>query len=346
MANVKRCIDITIHNRPSFSIPKQGFLINNVLIMKSTTSSRLSLWLLLIALITVRAVRHHKSSSSPYKVLGVPSDASADDIKKAYRKAALKHHPDKGGDEETFKEVSKAYETLSDPEKRKLYDQFGDAATNQAQPNFGSAFQQRGSSQSFSFGGNPMPFAFGGDPASGLSGDPLLDQLLRQMMGGSMFHDSNMFMGSDSGRGKRFNRQSYERMINCSLEELATGATKKLKVRFPGIGSKTYTVRLKPGWKTGTKIKFPAKGQFPEIVFIVKEKKHPRFDRRGDDLIFRHSLPEKDDLQLAITLLDGTLWSRKINKRKLRKGESIIVPNLGMPIKGGPSRGNLIIEFR
>lgn len=319
--------------------------------MKTTwqiETSRFFLLLLLLLSISVGAVRHQKASPSPYKILGVPSDATADDIKKAYRKAALKHHPDKGGDEENFKEVSKAYETLSDPEKRKLYDQFGDAAldtSSQAQPNYGSTFHQGGRSQFFSFGGNSVPFSFGEMPESGMSGDPLLDDLLRSMMGGRMFQDANIFTGHNHGSRKRSSRQSYERTIDCSLEDLASGATKKLKVRFPGIGSKLYTVHLKPGWKSGTKIKFSQRGPYPEIVFIVKEKKHPRFDRKGDDLIFRCSLPENDS-QLTITLLDGTLWSRKISKRKHRKGEIMIIPNYGMPIKGGPSKGNLIIEFR
>lgn len=312
------------------------------------TTRRLFLWFLFLILAAVHAARHQNSSSTPYNVLGVTPDASTDDIKKAYRKAALKHHPDKGGDEEKFKEISKAYETLSDPEKRKLYDQFGDAAidpSQQPQPNYGSAFRQGGNSPFFSFGGDSMPFSFGGDPASSMSGDPLLDQLLRQMMGGSTFHHSASRDPDPFARGKRFNRQSYECAINCSLEELSTGATKKLKVEFPGIGSKTYPVHLKPGWKAGTKIKFPGRGRFPEVIFIVKEKKHPRFVRKGDDLIFRYKLLE-DDSQLTIKLLDGTLWSRKIRKRKLQRERHITVPNLGMPSKGGPSRGNLIIELQ
>jgi len=61
-----------------------------------------------------------------YNILEVPKNASADEIKKAFRKKALKAHPDKGGDPEHFKEISMAYEALSDPEKRKLYDKYGE----------------------------------------------------------------------------------------------------------------------------------------------------------------------------------------------------------------------------
>ena len=66
------------------------------------------------------------SCRSYYEILGVPKSASSKDIKKAYRKLALKHHPDKGGDEEVFKEISKAYEVLGDEVQRDLYDSYGE----------------------------------------------------------------------------------------------------------------------------------------------------------------------------------------------------------------------------
>lgn len=72
-----------------------------------------------------------------YELLGVSKTASADEIKKAYRKAAHKHHPDKGGDSEKFKEINEAYQVLSDPQKRNQYDQFGHAGTNNGGPGQG-----------------------------------------------------------------------------------------------------------------------------------------------------------------------------------------------------------------
>ena len=66
-----------------------------------------------------------------YKTLGVARNATADEIKKAFRKLARKHHPDTGGDEAKFKELNEAYEVLSDDKKRKLYDQYGTANENQ-----------------------------------------------------------------------------------------------------------------------------------------------------------------------------------------------------------------------
>ena len=88
-----------------------------------------------------------------YKTLGVPRDADADAIKKAFRKLARKHHPDAGGDEAKFKEINEAYEVLSDEKKRKLYDQYGTANENQIP--YGGAWQGQG--------GNPFAGAgFGG----------------------------------------------------------------------------------------------------------------------------------------------------------------------------------------
>jgi molecular chaperone DnaJ len=88
-----------------------------------------------------------------YEVLGVSKDASADEIKKAFRRAAVEHHPDRGGDETKFKELNEAYEVLKDTDKRKRYDQFGHAGVGGASGNpFGGGFGQQGQNINFDFG--------------------------------------------------------------------------------------------------------------------------------------------------------------------------------------------------
>src|ERR1700735_5445085 len=88
-----------------------------------------------------------------YEVLGVGKDASADEIKKAFRKAAVEHHPDRGGDETKFKEINEAYEVLKDSDKRKRYDQFGHAGVggNGGNP-FGGGYGAQGQNINFDFG--------------------------------------------------------------------------------------------------------------------------------------------------------------------------------------------------
>src|SRR5207253_940011 len=88
-----------------------------------------------------------------YDVLGVNKGASADEIKKAFRQAAVKHHPDRGGDEAQFKEINEAYEVLKDTEKRKRYDQFGHAGVggNGSNP-FGGGYGGQGQNVNFDFG--------------------------------------------------------------------------------------------------------------------------------------------------------------------------------------------------
>nr|GMD10467.1 DnaJ protein homolog [Ipomoea batatas] len=87
-----------------------------------------------------------------YEILGVPKEASQDDLKKAYRKAAIKNHPDKGGDPEKFKELAQAYEVLSDPEKREIYDQYGEEALKEGMGSGGGMHDPFDIFQSF-FGG-------------------------------------------------------------------------------------------------------------------------------------------------------------------------------------------------
>ena len=88
-----------------------------------------------------------------YEILGVDKGASADEIKKAFRKEAIKHHPDKeGGDESKFKEVNEAYEVLKDQSKRQRYDQFGHAGVGGSGGGGGDPFGGQGQSQNFDFG--------------------------------------------------------------------------------------------------------------------------------------------------------------------------------------------------
>ena len=117
-----------------------------------------------------------------YKTLGVPRNATTEEIKKAFRKLARKQHPDAGGDEAKFKEINEAYEVLSDDKKRKLYDQYGTANENQIPFNWGGSAQ----------GGNP----FGGQGFG--SWADILESIRR---GEGVFGGNWDFGGSGAGSG-------------------------------------------------------------------------------------------------------------------------------------------------
>merc|ERR1712216_6846 len=145
-----------------------------------------------------------------YDLLGVSKGASAAEIKKAYRKMAVKHHPDKGGDEQKFKEISAAYEVLSDDEKRQLYDEYGE-----------DALKDGGMG-----GGGGSPF-----------------DIFEAMFGGNPFGPGG---GRGSGRQRQRKGEDVVHGLKVSLEDLYNGVTKKLSLaknvlcpKCDGKGSKS-----------------------------------------------------------------------------------------------------------
>ena len=150
-----------------------------------------------------------------YKILGVEKSVDDNALKKAYRKLAMKHHPDKGGDEKKFKDISEAYEILSDPNKRKTYDLGGYEALDRGGAGGGNPFDIFESM----FGSQGMPGGMaGGMP--GMGGMPGGIFNLSDMMGGSM--------GSMGSRGQQ-NTVRVEK-IDVTLDDLYIGATKMVKI--------------------------------------------------------------------------------------------------------------------
>ncbi len=195
-----------------------------------------------------------------YQILGLTKSATADEIKKAYRKLALQHHPDKNkGDkasEEKFKEVTKAYEVLSDPQKKQTYDQFGEAAFEQGGPGAGGpfgGFGQQGGPFSYTYTSNGGNFDFGG------FSDPF--EIFEQFFGGG---------GNPFGRSAR--RPTYS--LTISFLEAVKGATKKVN-----LGGKTQTIKIPAGVNDGSRIRF---GEADVVIEVVPDKK---FRREGYDIV-------------------------------------------------------------
>jgi len=230
-------------------------------------------------------------SDDYYATLGVSRGASQDEIQKAYRKLAKKHHPDLNPNDKAaqkkFKEVQQAYDVLSDEKKRKLYDQFG------------SGFEQMGQ------GGGPqwssqVPPGFGGFEFGGGGGDaslpPELQDLLRQFTGGG---GGFQFGGGPTGRrrGRRAPGQpgaDIQHEVEVPLRTAVMGGEVNLRVNRPGRKTETIAVKIPPGIDDGKTIRLrgqgepsPSGGPAGDLLITVRSAPHSSFRRDGLDLVVR-----------------------------------------------------------
>jgi len=206
-----------------------------------------------------------------YEILGVGRDAGADDVRRAYRKLARRYHPDvnkEPGADERFKEVSEAYEVLSDPDKRARYDRFG-AAWRQA-PDAGSP----GASGGFDPGGFGDVRVEFGDGDLGDFGD-LFGSMFGRRGGGAGF-------GGFATRGS-----DHEAVLELSLEEAARGGSRQISL---GDG-RSYDVNVPPGVRDGQRIRLAGEGgrgagggPSGDLFLRVQLKPHPRFRLEGRNL--------------------------------------------------------------
>nr|GMD10278.1 DnaJ homolog subfamily B member 13-like [Ipomoea batatas] len=310
-----------------------------------------------------------------YKILQVDKDAKDEDLKKAYRKLAMKWHPDKNPTnkkeaEDKFKQISEAYEVLSDPQKREIYDQYGEEGLKGEvpAPNGGGG----GGATFFQTGDGPNVFRFNPRNADDIfaeffgSSSPFGGG----MRGGnsrfsSSFFGDDVFSSFGDGRpmssGPR-KAPPIERKLPCSLEELYKGTTKKMKIsrEIADMSGKTLpveeilTIDIRPGWKKGTKITFTEKGNeepnvIPaDLVFIIDEKPHGTFTREGNDLVVTQRISLAEALTgytVHLTTLDGRKLTIPINS-VIHPDYEEVVPREGMPIPKEPTkRGNLRIKF-
>eukprot|EP00879_Flechtneria_rotunda_P001159 GHRR01001305.1.p1 GENE.GHRR01001305.1~~GHRR01001305.1.p1 ORF type:complete len:340 (+),score=72.59 GHRR01001305.1:396-1415(+) len=313
-----------------------------------------------------------------YALLGVSKDAKEDELKKAYRKLAMKWHPDKNPDnraaaEAKFKDISEAYDVLSDPDKRQVYDAYGEeglkAGAGPAGPDGPHAhdFHPRSADdifrEFFGGGGDPLAGLFGG--MGGMGGHPFAGM---GGMGGHSFAGMGGPMGGMAGMGGMqqgsVRDKPITRPLPCTLEELYTGSLRKLKVtrtiwdanRRPSrTEEEILEVNIKPGWKRGTKITFPEKGDErpgrrpADMVFIIDEKPHPHFKRDGDDLIIHKRISLSDALcgvEFRVQTLDNRAITVTTKNEVITPNQSKIIRGEGMPVSKAPGqKGNLVVKF-
>ncbi|KAK0592716.1 hypothetical protein LWI29_024175 [Acer saccharum] len=302
-----------------------------------------------------------------YEILGVSQNASQDDLKKAYRKAAIKNHPDKGGDPEKFKELAQAYEVLSDPEKREIYDQYGEDALKEGMGGGGGGHDPFDIFQSF-FGGSP----FGGGGSS---------RGRRQRRGEDVIHPLKVSLEDlYNGTSKKLSLSRNVICSKCKGKGSKSGASMKcsgcqgsgMKVSIRHLGpsmiqqmqhpcneckgKKVLEVHVEKGMQNGQKITFPGEAdEAPDtvtgdIVFVLQQKEHPKFKRKGDDLFVEHTLSLTEALcgfHFIITHLDGRQLLIKSQPGEVVKPDQFkAVNDEGMPMYQRPfMRGKLYIHF-
>ena len=183
-----------------------------------------------------------------YEVLGIAKNASADEIKKAYRKAAVEHHPDKeGGNEDKFKEVSEAYEVLKDSQKRQRYDQFGHAGVG------GASSGGAGSGNPFEgFGG------FGGQNVQFDFGDGGLGDIFGQFFGG----------GGQRQRGPQRGRD-VEVSLQLTFEEAVFGVEEKIEIDMDDECEHCHGTTVEPGHEMKTCPTCQGAGQIPRVMNTI-----------------------------------------------------------------------------
>ncbi len=275
-----------------------------------------------------------------YSILGIQKSSNDSDIKKAYKKLAFQYHPDKNKSEDAetkFKDISEAYEVLLNPDKRRMYDNFGYEAISGDIPPI-----------------NPLDLfqsLFNVDFAG---------------LGEGM--SSNIFVFSDLSSmpfGPLQNKMTYN--LELTLEELYHGSQKEFQVQHmtqKGVKSTKYIINIKKGSKNGDNIVvkeggnyIPELGITEDLVIQVIEKEHPKYKRKGDDLFIEEQITLCEalcGLELSIDHLTGPLQVKITDI--VKPNQMFKVFGKGMPIKhedksltdgeGNDDYGDLIIDLQ
>jgi len=280
-----------------------------------------------------------------YQILGVSREATADEIKKSYRKLAMKYHPDKAkGDkkqaEEKFKQISEAYAVLSNPDKKKEYDEFGSQV-------FKDKFTQEDIFRGFDF--------------SDIFNDGTSESIFSRIFGGQgggrpRGRTRSFRQGGPEGHYEPFQPpkgQDLQVEMPITLHEMAFGTDKLVSFSHQGQVEK-ISVKIPAGTLPGKKLRLTGKGSPgpmggpPGDLYVkLKELEHPVFKREGNDLLVdrRVKLSEATlGTKVTVPTLDGKTMSLKVppgtqSHTKMR------LKNYGLPTASGKSRGDQLVRI-
>ena len=253
-----------------------------------------------------------------YATLGLKRNASDADIKKAYRSLAMKYHPDRGGDEKKFKEVSQAYEFLTDPQKKQIIDMGGDP---NAQPSMGG------------FNQGPFEFHFGTGNINDLFGN---------------------FGFGGFGRQPLKRNRSLSISVEVTLEEVLTGKDFTAEVSIPGK-NKMINIHIPAGIENGQQIRYEGMGDDSissikpgDLIVNVFVREHLIYKREGTSLIYETEINVWDAIlgtNVEIKTLDNKTLSISIPKGT--QPETVLsCKGEGLPNMRTKQRGNLLIKIK
>lgn len=279
-----------------------------------------------------------------YEILGVPKNSSAEDIKKAYRKLAREHHPDmvkesdKASAEKRFKEINEAYQVLSDPQKRNMYDQFGSAGSGFGPEGFSGANQGQWGPFTYTYsssgGGNPFDMGSDFNPFD-------------------IFEEAFGFRGFSSRRPRKGKNLYYE--MHIDFKDAIFGVEREINVE-----SGKVKVKIPAGMRDGMEIKFTGKGMpgpqgapSGDLFLTLRLRNVPDFVIMGDDVLVSKEVKMVDaalGIVLEVPVVDTSVVGG-VGRAKLKipggtqYGARFQIRGKGMPKIHGRGQGNVIVQI-
>ncbi len=326
-----------------------------------------------------------------YEILGVSRNATQDEIKSAYRKLALKYHPDRNKNdpqaEEKFKEATEAYEVLSDPEKRAIYDRYGKAGLNGTgfgdqtygykaytdfsdifgdfssifEEIFGSGF--RYSSSEYSKRGADLRYNLEIDLEDAALGKEITVEIPRketcEECGGTGAKRGTrpQMCSMCQGSGRVRTVQGFFSVTSTCPQCKGTGKIIRdrcERCNGEGLVKKTRKLNIKipPGVENGSKIRLKGEGEAGvqggppgDLYVVVYIKKHPTFERQGDDLLIKVNIPITVATlggEIEVPLIDGKKAKLKIAPGT-QNNQILRIRGKGMPVLGSSNRGDQLV---